>query len=70
MRIDCFSDINKVDETLRPYQEKAKREIFEAWDEVNSVMFQMPTGTGTAVKLGHNRLEFVRTSALQHLLAI
>jgi len=46
MIIDSYADINKDDETLRPYQRKAKKEIFEAWDEVNSVMFQMPTGTG------------------------
>lgn len=29
MRIDCFSDINNVDETLRPYQEKAQLIIAE-----------------------------------------
>lgn len=46
MIIDSYANINKNDETLRPYQRKAKKEIFEAWDEVNSVMFQMPTGTG------------------------
>ena len=46
MIIDSYSDINKTDTTLRPYQQKAKREIFEAWDEVDNVMFQMPTGTG------------------------
>ena len=46
MIINRYSDINKTDSTLRPYQQKAKREIFEAWDEVDNVMFQMPTGTG------------------------
>ena len=46
MIIDKYSEINKDDETLRLYQRKAKKEIFEAWDEVDSVMFQMPTGTG------------------------
>ena len=46
MVINSYSDINREDKTLRPYQQKAKREIFEAWDEVDSVMFQMPTGTG------------------------
>lgn len=44
--IDSYSNICKDDSTLRPYQQKAKREIFESWEEVDSVMFQMPTGTG------------------------
>jgi superfamily II DNA or RNA helicase len=46
MEIRSYSDICKIDNTLRPYQQKAKKEIFESWDKVNSVMFQMPTGTG------------------------
>lgn len=46
MKIDRYSDLNIEDKTLRPYQQKAKKDIFEAWDEVDSVMFQMPTGTG------------------------
>ena len=41
-----FMDICTVDKTLRPYQQKAKQEIFNAWDYVDNVMFQMPTGTG------------------------
>lgn len=44
--IDSYSNICKDDSTLRSYQQKAKREIFESWEEVDSVMFQMPTGTG------------------------
>lgn len=46
MTIDCYSDVCIEDKTLRPYQQKAKKEIFDSWDEVDSVMFQMPTGTG------------------------
>lgn len=46
MNITTYSDICKKDPDLRPYQQKAKEEIFEAWDEVDNVMFQMPTGTG------------------------
>lgn len=34
------------DETLRPYQYTAKRCIWEAWQQADSVMLQMPTGTG------------------------
>lgn len=46
MTIRCYSDICEIDNTLRPYQQKAKKEIFDSWDKVRSVMFQMPTGTG------------------------
>ena len=46
LTIDSYSDICKDDPNLRPYQQKAKKEIFESWDEVDNVMFQMPTGTG------------------------
>lgn len=46
LTIDSYSDICKEDPELRPYQQKAKKEIFESWDEVDNVMFQMPTGTG------------------------
>lgn len=31
---------------LRPHQKEAKEKIFAAWDEVDAVMLQMPTGTG------------------------
>ena len=48
MTIDCYSDVCKEDKSLRQYQQKAKKEIFESWDEVDSVMFQMPTGTVSA----------------------
>ena len=46
MIIRCYSDICETDNTLRPYQQKAKKEIFDSWDKADSVMFQMPTGTG------------------------
>lgn len=46
MIVSRYSDIYIDDPSLRPYQQKAKKEIFEAWDEVDNVMFQMPTGTG------------------------
>lgn len=46
MIVSHYSDIYKEDSSLRPYQQKAKKEIFAAWEEVDNVMFQMPTGTG------------------------
>lgn len=41
-----YSEIARIDNTLRPYQQEAKEKIFSAWDEHGNVMFQMPTGTG------------------------
>ena len=41
-----YKDIFQKDVSLRSYQQKAKEQIFTAWDECNDVMFQMPTGTG------------------------
>ena len=39
-------NIAELDKSLRPYQVNSKREIYEAWLSVRSVLFQMPTGTG------------------------
>lgn len=41
-----FSEIQRIDRTLRPYQQEAKEQIFAAWEDYTNVMFQMPTGTG------------------------
>lgn len=41
-----YREITQIDKSLRSYQQEAKEEIFSAWDECDSVMFQMPTGTG------------------------
>lgn len=42
-----FAEINpNKDNTLRPYQTEAKRQIYKMWSEMRSIMFQMPTGTG------------------------
>lgn len=46
MNITRYSDICKDDTSLRSYQQEAKKKIFNSWDEINNVMFQMPTGTG------------------------
>lgn len=47
--ISSHTQIPKSDHGLRPYQVEAKQKIYDAWDEVNDVMFQMPTGTGKTV---------------------
>lgn len=41
-----YKEIYRKDNTLRNYQQEAKQKIFEAWDDCDNVMFQMPTGTG------------------------
>lgn len=41
-----YKEISRVDKSLRPYQQEAKDSILSAWDQCDSVMFQMPTGTG------------------------
>lgn len=41
-----YHEISRIDRTLRAYQQTAKESIFSAWDDCNTVMFQMPTGTG------------------------
>jgi len=46
MNCASFAKMCTKDDTLRPYQSEAKSAIFRKWDEVDNVMFQMPTGTG------------------------
>lgn len=46
MSINTDKQFLKEDTTLRPYQNKAKKEIYDSWELVNDIMFQMPTGTG------------------------
>lgn len=41
-----YSEISRVDNSLRPYQQNAKESIFTSWNEVDDILFQMPTGTG------------------------
>lgn len=41
-----FIQLEQHNDGLRDYQADAKNRIYEAWCEVNSVMLQMPTGTG------------------------
>ena len=73
MIVTHYSDINTDDPNLRPYQQKAKKEIFEAWDCVDSVMFQMPTGTGktrlfTSIISDVNKYSIQRREAVKILI--
>lgn len=46
MEITRYRDICLQDDSLRDYQQQAKKSIFQTWDSMDHVMFQMPTGTG------------------------
>ena len=41
-----YSNIIQDNTNLRQHQIEAKKKIFESWDKYDSVMLQMPTGTG------------------------
>lgn len=41
-----YSQISQDNTNLRPHQIGAKEKIFDAWNKYDSVMLQMPTGTG------------------------
>ncbi len=41
-----ISDIHQDNNGLRQHQKEAKKKILKAWDNYNSIMLQMPTGTG------------------------
>lgn len=41
-----YSGLNQHNSNLREHQVEAKGKIFDAWDKYDSVMLQMPTGTG------------------------
>ena len=73
MIVTSYSEICKEDPQLRPYQQKAKKEIFESWDEVDNVMFQMPTGTGktrlfTSIISDINKYSIQRREAVKILI--
>lgn len=44
--IQSLKDYSLEDSSLRSYQQENKQKIYDAWGYVNSVMLQMPTGTG------------------------
>ena len=60
-----YKDISRIDNSLRPYQQQAKKEIFSAWDECDAVMFQMPTGTGKT-RLFSSIISDIKTWSVQN----
>lgn len=45
----CFGHIEADDQGLRPYQAELKHDVYNLWDKIDSVMLQMPTGTGKTI---------------------
>lgn len=44
---DFFDEVSKYqDDGLRDYQIHHKKDIYQSWKETNSILLQMPTGTG------------------------
>lgn len=60
-----YNEISRIDNTLRPYQQQAKKDIFSAWDECDGVMFQMPTGTGKT-RLFSSIISDIKTWSVQN----
>lgn len=60
-----FQEICRIDQTLRPYQQRAKEEIFSSWDNCENVLFQMPTGTGKT-RLFTSIISDIRTWSVIH----
>lgn len=46
MIIEALKKYSQEDESLRDYQQDNKQKIYDAWSRCQSVMLQMPTGTG------------------------
>lgn len=46
MDITKLKEYSQSDDTLRPYQHENKERVYDAWETCQSVMLQMPTGTG------------------------
>ena len=46
MDIKKLKEYSNGDDSLRPYQHENKERVYEAWKTCQSVMLQMPTGTG------------------------
>ena len=44
--IEKLKQYSNSDDSLRPYQHENKERVYEAWKTCQSVMLQMPTGTG------------------------
>lgn len=59
-----FASFIQDNTALRPHQIEAKAKIFEAWNNYDSVMLQMPTGTGKTYLFTSLINDIINTSIL------
>ena len=74
--IQSLKAYSQEDETLRDYQQENKQKIYDAWSQYNSVMLQMPTGTGKTrlfvsiikdlFRHGHDNKDAIKVLILVH----
>ena len=74
--IQSLKAYSQEDETLRDYQQENKQKIYDAWSQYNSVMLQMPTGTGKTrlfvsiikdlFRYGHDNKDAIKVLILVH----
>lgn len=62
-----YSQIPQERANLRVYQADAKRDVFSAWDSCDSVMLQMPTGTGKTFLFTSIINDLLRYYKAQHI---
>lgn len=61
-----FASFVQDNTVLRPYQIEAKAKIFDAWSKYDSVMLQMPTGTGKTYLFTSLINDIINTYKLAH----
>lgn len=61
-----FASFIQDNTVLRPHQIEAKAKIFEAWNKYDSVMLQMPTGTGKTYLFTSLINDIINTYKLAH----
>ena len=61
-----FASFVQDNTVLRPHQIEAKAKIFDAWSKYDSVMLQMPTGTGKTYLFTSLINDIINTYKLAH----
>jgi superfamily II DNA or RNA helicase len=44
--IKYLNNIDRIDDGLREYQKEYKYKVYKLWEQHQSLMLQLPTGTG------------------------
>lgn len=64
--VEKLKEYCNEDSLLRDYQKENKQKVYEAWSQSNSVMLQMPTGTGKTRLFVSIIKDFIRFGIEQH----